>query len=163
MRVDFDRMPPEARLWIFAAERPLTAAEQERLLGPVDEFLNHWKAHGAPLAAARDLRHGQFLMIAVDESTAGASGCSIDAMTRVLAGLEREMGLELVNHSPVLYRTPGGVARVDRPSFAARARQGEVSPDTIVFDNTLTRVAELRDNRWEVPARQSWHRRAFFS
>jgi hypothetical protein len=98
-------------------------------------------------------------MIAVDESTAGASGCSIDAMTRLLSTLERELGLELANHAPVLYRAGDDVARVDRATFATRARRGEVSRDTIVFDNTVSRVSDVREGRWEVPARDSWHAR----
>jgi hypothetical protein len=163
MHVPFSQMPPDARLWIFAAERPLSETEQQTLLAVVDEFLDGWAAHGAPLAAARDLRYGQFLFVAVDESSAGASGCSIDAMTRVLAALEGEIGLELVNHGPVLYRAGATVARVGRAAFAERARRGEVSPDTIVFNNTLSRIGELQSGRWEVPARDSWHARAFFA
>jgi hypothetical protein len=162
MQVPFNRMPSDARLWIFAAERALTDTEQHTLLAAVDSFLEGWAAHGAPLAAARDLRYGQFLFVAVDESSAGASGCSIDAMTRVLAALERDMGLELVNHTPVLYRAGTDVARVDRAAFADRARRGDVSPDTLVFNNTLSRVGELQAGKWEVPARDSWHARAFF-
>jgi hypothetical protein len=61
----------------------------------------------------------------------------------------------------VLYRTPDGVARMPRPAFGERARAGEVTPDTIVFDNSLTRVGDLAD-KWEVPARASWHGKAFF-
>jgi hypothetical protein len=162
MNVDFDRMPPDSRLWVFAAERRLTGGEQKRLLGAVDEFLDGWKAHGHPLSCARDLRHGQFLFVAVDESAAGASGCSIDAMVRTLTALERELGVELVNHAPVLYRTDDAIRRESRPAFAAKAARGEVTPETIVFDNTLTRVADLQAGRWEVPACESWHARAFF-
>jgi hypothetical protein len=163
MRVPFSEMPADARLWIFAAERPLSAAEQQSLLAVVDDFLQQWAAHGAPLAAARDLRYDRFLFVAVDESNAGASGCSIDAMTRVLAALEGQMGVELVNHGPVLYRTGDQISRLDRAAFAERARRGEVAPDTIVFNNTLSRVADLENGRWEVPARDSWHARAFFA
>ncbi len=162
MRVPFTELPSDARLWIFAAERPLSDREQQTLLSVVDGFLEQWAAHGAPLAAARELRYGQFLFVAVDESNAGASGCSIDAMTRVLAALEQQMGLELVNHGPVLYRAGEQIARIDRAVFAERARRGEVAPDTVVFNNTLSRVAELQKGRWEVPARESWHARAFF-
>jgi hypothetical protein len=162
MRVPFSSLPPESRLWIFAAGRPLAAAEQDRLLGAVDTFLDGWTAHGEPLAAARDLRYDQFLFVAVDESAAGASGCSIDAMVRTLTELERELGLELVNHGPVLYRVERTIARADRPAFADLARRGAVTPDTVVFDNTLTRVGDLTAGRWELPARESWHGRAFF-
>jgi hypothetical protein len=161
MRIPFSSLPADARLWIFAAERPLTDDEQTRLLGVVDEFLEGWRAHGHPLSAARELRYGQFLLVAVDESQEGASGCSIDAMTRSLTELERQLGVELLNHAPVLYRTPQGVRRATRPAFGERARAGEITPDTIVFNNTVTRVGDLAD-RWEVPARASWHGKAFF-
>jgi hypothetical protein len=163
MRVEFNTMPPDARLWIFAAERQLGQDEAQRLLESVDAFLDDWKAHGHPLRAARELRYGQFLLVAVDEAATGASGCSIDAMVRSLSALERELGIELVNHTPVLYRTDDRVQRVGRTEFAERARRGEVSPDTTVFDNTLTRVAELQEGRWETAARHSWHARAFFA
>jgi hypothetical protein len=163
MRVAFSDMPSDARLWIFAAERPLSDTEERALLAAVDAFLDGWAAHGAPLAAARDVRYRQFLFVAVDETQAGASGCSIDAMTRVLAALEREMGLELVNHGPVLYRDGDRIARLDRTAFAERARRGQVAPDTIVFNNTLSRVGELQNGKWEVPARDSWHGRAFLA
>jgi hypothetical protein len=162
MNVDFDRLPPDSRLWVFAAERRLTSGEEQRLLAAVDEFLEGWKAHGRPLSCARDLCHGQFLFVAVDESATGASGCSIDSMVHTLTALERELGVELVNHGPVLYRADGGIRRESRQAFAARAARGEVTPDTIVFDNTLTRVGDVRAGRWEVPARESWHARAFF-
>jgi hypothetical protein len=163
MIVDFSHLPPESRLWIFAAERQLSAAEEQRLLETVDEFLRNWKAHGEPLAAGRELRHGQILIVAVDESAAGASGCSIDAMVRVLAALERELGLELLNHAPVLYRTEAGIQRADRAVFAELTRSGAVSPDTVVFNNTLTRLLDVQAGRWEVRARDSWHARAFFA
>jgi hypothetical protein len=155
-------MPPEARLWIFAAERRLSEPERQRLLATVDAFLDQWKAHGEPLTSAREMRYDQFLFVAADESAAGASGCSIDAIMRAMAALERELGLELVDHGPVLYRVGDAVRRETRASFAALARRGDVTPDTIVFNNTLSRVVELHARRWEVPARDSWHARAFF-
>jgi len=161
MRIPFSSLPADARLWIFAAERPLAPAEQDRLLAVVDDFLDQWKAHGHPLAGGRDLRYGQFLLVAVDESQEGASGCSIDSMTRSLSELERHLGVELVNHGPVLYRSAEGVARTTRPAFGDRVKTGEITPDTIVFNNTLTRVGDLAD-QWEVPARASWHGKAFF-
>jgi hypothetical protein len=163
MLIDFAQLPPDARVWIFAADRPLTEGEQDRLLSAVDTFLQSWKAHGEPLAASRELRYGQFLFVAVDESAAGASGCSIDAMVRVLSELERQLGLTLSDHGPVLYLAGNRVNRVPRHEFARLAREGAVGLDTIVFDNTLTRLADVRAGRWELPARDSWHARAFLS
>ena len=163
MRTEFSRMPGDARLWIFAAERVLTADEQRQLFDELDAFLDEWRAHGEPLSAARDLRYGQFLMVSADESTAGASGCSIDALTSVLRRVEGRLGVELANHAPVFYRDEQGVRRVTRAQFAQRAGAGEITADAIVFDNTAGRVADVREGRWERPARESWHARAFFA
>ena len=63
----------------------------------------------------------------------------------------------------VLFDELPPVARVwifgaERPLVEAeRARQ-----DTVVFDNTVTTVGAVRDGRWELPAANSWHGRAFF-
>jgi len=159
--VSFEQLPPESRLWVFAADRGLSADERARLLEQVDAFLAQWKAHGHPLTVARDWRYDRFLLVGVDEMSAGASGCSIDAMVRTLGELEQALGVQLLDHGPVLFRRDDGIARLPRPAFAELARAGGVSGDTVVFDNTLTRVAELRAGRWETPARESWHARAF--
>jgi hypothetical protein len=160
-RVGFDSLPANARLWVFAAERPLDVQERERLLTLVDGFLDQWKAHGVPLAAARDWRYDRFLLIGVDESAAGASGCSIDAMVHQLATLERSLGVELLDHGPVLFRRADRIERLPRPAFNDLARRGDVSSDTIVFNNTVTRVGDVREGRWETRASASWHSRVF--
>ena len=161
-RIAFDELPPDARLWIFAAERPLSPAEKARVLEETDGFINEWMAHGVPLSAARDLRHGQFVLVGVDERAAGVSGCSIDALVRRMQQLESVLGLELINNGPVLYREGDAVVRVSRDRFAELAAAGTVGPNTRVFDNTLTRVGDLLSGKWEVKAGDSWHARAFF-
>ena len=160
--VSFEQLPKDSRLWIFAAERPLQKKEQQRLLVKVDEFINQWGAHTVPLSAGRDLRYGQFLFVAVDQRAAGPSGCSIDALLRQMKALQNELAVELVNHSPVLFRRGERITRVPRETFAALVTAGKVNLNTTVFNNTLTSLGEVLAGRWEVPASQSWHARAFF-
>lgn len=161
-QVDFEQMPEDARLWIFAADRSLDDTERDRLLERVDAFLDQWTAHGAPLTAARDWRYDRFLFVAVDESAAGVSGCSIDALVRDMRVLEAELHTTLVDHAPVVYRDGSVIRRVPREQFADLATGGSVGPDTVVFNNALTTVGEVRAGAWEVPADRSWHRDAFF-
>jgi hypothetical protein len=161
-RVDLAMLPDEARAWVFAAERPLAPVESGKLLAAVDAFLDEWKAHGSPLTCARDWRYDRFLIVAVDERSAPPSGCSIDALVRSLRGLEAELGLALLDHTPVWYRDDGEIRRVERAAFKSLAGRGAVGPETIVFDNTLTRLGQVRHGEWERPASHSWHRRAFF-
>jgi len=161
-RAPLATLPDSARLWVFAAERPLTPAEREALLADVDTFLDQWAAHGVPLTCARDWRYDQFLLVAVDEAAAGASGCSIDALTRLLKEHERRLGIALLDNGPVTYRDGDGIARLPRVRFAQLAESGAMGPDTTVFDNTVATVGALRAGRWEAAARHTWHGRAFF-
>jgi hypothetical protein len=161
-RISFEHLPAHARLWVFAAARSLDNRERTRVLAEVDAFIDEWGAHGQPLTAARDLRHDQFVLVAVDEQAAGVSGCSVDALVRRMRTLQTALGVELVNNAPVLYRDGEAIARVSREEFAALAAAGRVTLETHVFDNTLGTMGDLQAGRWEVPARDAWHARAFF-
>ena len=162
-RVPITSLPDHARLWVFAAERPLEGSARDQLLADVDAFLDGWAAHGTPLRCGRDFVHDRFLMVAVDEREAGVSGCSIDALTRKLREHERRLGLALLDNGPVHYRADDGIARVARAQFGALADSGTVTPDTVVFDNTVPDLGGIRSGKWETPARGAWHGRVFFS
>jgi len=155
--VAFDSLPTDARVWVFAADTALNAGAEAALLREVDEFLAQWNAHGHPLTCARAWRDGRFLAIGVDQSTAGASGCSIDGLFRVLQQLQPALGASLLPGPRVYWRgTDGVVASAPRPEFARLASNGTVSAATPVFDTSLTTAADWRE-RFERPAGESWH------
>lgn len=156
-RVPFDVLPGDARVWVFGAANELTDTASNRLLDAVDEFLAEWNAHGSPLTCGREWREGRFLAIGVDQSMAGASGCSIDGLFRTLARLEPELGTTLLGGGRVYYRDATG--RVDvatRGAFNQLARDGQVGPDTAAFDTSITSAVAWRDH-FERPIRESWH------
>ena len=155
--VDFDSLPDDARVWVFGSDRPLDAADTSQLLGVVDSYLARWAAHGEPLTSARSWRDDRFLTIAVDQRTAGASGCSIDALFRQLQSLERELGVSIVGGGRVFYRDAAGVIQsTDREQFAALAARGEIGPRTPVFDPTVPTLGDWRRG-FERPVAESWH------
>jgi hypothetical protein len=155
--VPFDHLPDDARTWVFAASRALAPDEQTRLLADVDAWLAQWKAHGAPLTCGRTLREAQFLVIGVDQRTAGASGCSIDALYRTLGALEGVLGTALLAGGRVFWRAADGtVAGGSRGAFTSAASRGEVTPETPVFDTTVTTRAAYA-TAFERPAATSWH------
>ncbi|HEU4559910.1 MAG TPA: hypothetical protein VFS20_18825 [Longimicrobium sp.] len=161
--VPFDQMPDDARVWVFAAPRPLAPADAGMLLERVDGFLARWAAHGAPVVGARDFRHGRFLLIAADERATGVSGCSIDSLFHALADVERDLGSDLRRTSSfVFYRDAAGeVHAAERPEFRRIAAAGEIGEETPVFDNTIATVGDLHAGRWETRIRDAWHSRAF--
>jgi len=156
-QVPFHSLPSDARVWVFGAATELTPAASERLLDAVDAFLGQWNAHGSPLMCGRDWRDGRFLAVGVDQSTAGASGCSIDGLFRTLARLEPELGTSLLGGGRVYYRDRDGrVSAATRKTFGELAREGSIGADTLTFDTSVTTAVAWREE-FERPVRQSWH------
>lgn len=152
-----ENLPDASRAWVFGADHDLSESAADLLLRDVDRFLSEWHAHGEPLTAARDWRNQRFLTIAVDQSTAGASGCSIDGLFRSLKALESRLGASMVTSGLIFYRDKKGhVESVDRDRFAELGAEGKITPDTRVFDPTVTTLGEWRA-RFELDTRDSWH------
>lgn len=155
----FSDMPDHARLFIYGFSRPLDDAGAARLVEHVDTFLDSWVAHGEPVSGARDLRYGRFLLIAANEDVTRLSGCSIDSLVRAMKEIEAGSSLSLLDSSPIYFRGAEGVERVTREEFGRRVEAGQIAPETIVFDNTVTDLGTLRGGGWEKPFQASWHAR----
>jgi hypothetical protein len=162
-RVPFDDLPDQGRVWVFPASRALTADEAERCLREVDDFLETWRAHGVPLRSGRELVERRFLLVGVDVDAEAPSGCSIDALVNRLRALGASLGVTLVDHAPVWFRTNGEIRAVPRAEFRRLVAAGAVGPQVRVIDTTLTRVWQVRSGALERPAAESWHARAFFA
>ena len=158
MLTAFERLPNTSRIWIFPADRALSPSESKELLDSVDSYLTGWKAHGAPVQAARDLRYNQFLIIAADPEITAPSGCSIDDLTRNIKALSEKIGADFFGAMKIFYREGEQIKAVDRSTFKSLGKAGQVDGETIVFNNGLTTLKELWDGKWELPAGESWHR-----
>jgi hypothetical protein len=160
-RIPFSRLPDTARLWIFPADRPLAPPEVRALGEAVEEGLAGWAAHGNPVTWGYDLADGQFLLVGVDESTAALSGCAIDGAVREIRGLERRLGISLLDSDRIFFRDGEELRVLPRAAFRERVGRGEITAETRVLDPVLSRVGDWRQGRFEVPFADSWHARAF--
>ncbi len=156
-RVSLEGIPDDGRVWVFGCSRVLDERETEGLLRQVDEFLDTWSAHGAPLSAGREWRHGRFLLVGLDERSVPPSGCSIDAMVGCLRALGTPLGATFLDNSPVWYHDGTEVQSVSRAEFSARAARGLIGAETTVFDQSVGRLGQVRNGEWERSAGQGWH------
>jgi hypothetical protein len=65
----------------------------------LNEQISSWAAHGAPLAGAFEIFYNRFVIVAVDETYNGTSGCSIDASTGWLKKLGMELDINFFDRS----------------------------------------------------------------
>ncbi|MDQ7040823.1 MAG: hypothetical protein Q9M35_07765 [Rhodothermus sp.] len=158
----FAALPDEARLWIFAADRPLTETESHTLLEALRPFLANWQAHGRPVYGQAVVLHGRFLLLAGHVPDGAISGCSIDAAMRAVQAAGESLGITWMSPLVVFYRAADGtVQHASRSQFRRLIAEGKVTAETPVFDLSLTTVGALRQGGFEKPAGQSWHAHVF--
>ena len=158
MLVDFKTLPDTSRVWIYQANRSFTDTELQEISTELDEFLSQWTAHGAGLKAGYEIRYKRFLIIALDQSSQPATGCSIDASVHFIQNLEKKYGVELLDKMNVSYKQGEYVAYKTLLEFKTMAKQRAISKNTIVFNNLVATKGEYKEH-WEVPASESWHAR----
>jgi hypothetical protein len=155
----FNDMPPHSRIWIYQAGRALSEAEIEATKAKAAVFLADWTSHGSKMKAAVEVLHKRFIIVAVDEQAAAASGCGIDKSVRFMQELEKQLGVALFDRMQVAYQNAQGeIAAVKMAEFEQLAAEGRVNADTLVFNNMILTLAEL-ETGWLVPAKTSWHAR----
>jgi len=156
--VDFKTLPETSRVWIYQCNRSFSEVEITEISSNLDAFLTSWTAHGNDLNAGYEIKYKRFIIIALDQSTQGATGCSIDASVRFIQELERKYNVMLLDKMNVSYKQGEFVAYKSLLDFKAMAKQKAISKNTIVFNNLVANKGEYLEH-WEVPASESWHAR----
>jgi hypothetical protein len=158
MLTKINELPDTSRVWIYQANRSLTENEISEITLKTTQFLENWTAHGTDLKAGFEIKYQRFIVIALDEDQASASGCSIDASVHFIQELEKEYNIDLLDKMNVSYKQGEYIAYKTLSDFRKMAKQRAVSKNTIVFNNLVNTLLEYKEN-WEVPASESWHNR----
>lgn len=149
---------PESRVWVYTANRPLTEPEAQFIEDALRDFTKQWTAHNQALKAAAEVFQNQFILLMVDETQAGASGCSIDKSIHVLEALGHQLGVDLFERMRFAWVENDALQYADRPGLAARVADSAIQPETLMV-NTLVQTKRDLQEKWLVPFAQSWHRR----
>lgn len=158
MLVDFKELPELARIWIYQCNRTFSETELNELKSLLNIFLTQWTAHGADLKAGYELPYNRFIVIGLDQSLNGASGCSIDASVHFIQKLEEKYEVDLLDKMNVSYKQGDYIAYKSLKDFKKMAKERAVSKNTVVFNNLVATKQEYIEC-WEVPASESWHAR----
>jgi len=158
MLVNFESLTETARVWIYQANRSFSEEELVEISAALDIFISKWTAHGSDLKAGYEIKYKRFIIIALDQDFASASGCSIDASVHFIQQLEKKYDVVLLDKMNVSYKQGIHIAYKPLGDFKKMAKDKAVSKNTIVFNNLVTNKYEYINN-WEVPASDSWHGR----
>jgi len=154
----YDQLPDETRVWIYQSNRQLSDAEVARLRPVISNFTTQWVSHNQQLRAFGDVYYNQFIVLMVDESQAGASGCSIDKSVYFIKEIENAFQINLFDRMTFTFKDGNDIKTAQRDAFAKLFNEGKIDSETIVFDN-LVKTKKDFDEAWQKPLGQSWHKR----
>ncbi len=147
-----------SRVWVYVCARPLTDSEAEILQEALDDFTRRWTAHHQALKAVGEVFERQFVLLMVDETQAGASGCSIDQSVHFLEAMSHQLGVDLLERMRFGWVEGDRLLMAPREEFAQHVRAQRINADTLVINTLVQSKRDLRE-RWLVPFGQSWHQR----
>lgn len=148
-------LPDHARVWVYKTARDLSQAEQNLVRDRGAAFTGTWAAHGEPLDAAVDILHNRFVVVAVDEEQALASGCSIDKSVGFIKSLEHDLNLMLTDRMVLVYEGPNGITSCRLQALPELLKEGSITADTVVYDDLVPTLGDLR-TRFAMPLRATW-------
>ncbi len=157
--IDYAKMPAHSRVWVYQSTRTLTSAEVEQANAAARQFVEQWTSHQRDLAAWGGALLGRFVVLAVDEQKADASGCSIDKSVHFMQTLGTQLRTDFFNRMNFAYIDPtdNNIKSAESQDFSLLYSQGKIKPSTLVFNNLVQTKAEL-EQRWRIPLAESWHR-----
>lgn len=162
MYVDFDKLPQEARIWVYQTNRQLTDNEAINIENYLKPAVNQWAAHGAALLASATILHKRFIIIGLDQNMNAASGCSIDASTRWFKELGEALNVDFFDRSQAYLE--GDEIKTFSVFQAKKAvENGLISPETVIFNNTtLATLGDLK-TKWQIKAIDAPTLKRFFT
>ncbi|SFU03723.1 hypothetical protein SAMN04489724_3511 [Algoriphagus locisalis] len=160
MYVEFNDMSEDSRVWVYQAARQFTSTEKALIASKLTAFCDGWNTHGNRMPTSFQIIDDQILVLAVDESGLGASGCSIDSSVRTLRELEREIVNNLTDQGKVTFKSNSGEINVASAlGIKSKVTSGEIDSQTLVINPQVKNKKDL-ESVW-ILAGNSWLNRYF--
>jgi hypothetical protein len=160
MFIQFDEMPSHSRVWVYQSNQVLDERTQTIILERLKSFIQGWDSHGQMLKGSAKILHDLFLVVAVDESYGGVSGCSIDKSVHFLKELGNELQLDFFDRSKQAFVKNESILLENFRNLKTHIGVGLIKKETPTFNNTISTIEELQ-TAWQVPAGESWMSRYF--
>lgn len=156
MYLEFKEIAADARIWIYQSDRKFNQEELRWVKGHLKDFCEQWNTHGALMPSSYEIKFDQVIILSVDESNLGASGCSIDSSVKVLREIEQKYGVSLIDQGKVCFLASQDALEVSSVfGIKLIVQSGLINRDTLVLNPLVKKKGDL-ENNWLIPAKESW-------
>lgn len=147
--------PDDARVWVYASNRLLTANEQEQINHKANQFINGWSSHERKMDASFQIIKNLFLVLALNESQHAASGCGIDKSVAFFKSIESDHGISLFNRLQIEVETPEGMHITNKSEVSQWLKEGKINAQTKTFNKQVTTKHQF-DQGFQIPLSEAW-------
>jgi len=151
----FNGFHPLSKVWIYTSNRFLTDEEVIEIEKQLVHFTKQWTAHDIALKGAGTVYNNQFIVLAVDESQANTSGCSIDKSVHFIKTIESQFNLQLFDRLTIYYQSNDELKSFHFNNLKEKIALNEISKSTQIFDTTITQLGVF-ENEFVKEAGKSW-------
>jgi hypothetical protein len=142
------------RVWTYVISKELNADQLHSLLEEGKAFVQGWTAHEQQLSGSFELFKNKIIVVKVDEEVQGASGCSIDKLTRFVKATEGKYGIELLNRLLVALKVEEDVQIVHSVKIKDLLDDAFINENSVVYNTSVANSDELKN--WEQPLKETW-------
>ena len=158
MIILFDKIPKESRVWIYQSNRKFSEKEITEITNKLKKFLENWTAHGSDLFCSFTIKYNRFIVIALNEKSNKATGCSIDSCVHFIQELEHQYRIDLLDKMNVAFKQGEFIQYKDLKDFKSLLKNRAITKNTIIFDNLISNNHDFK-NYWEISIEDSWYNR----
>ena len=149
------------KVWVYQSSREFSQEEVQQLEQVLNHFVSGWNAHGEQLDSQYKIMDNQFIVLFVDESNHGASGCSIDSSVQNIKKIEQDFNCNLTDKGLVGYKDGKGKTQIiSFKDVRLAIMTGKINEDTVIYNNSISTFKEF-ENNWQIKAKDSWLSRFF--
>jgi len=153
-----EEFPLSSKVWIYQANRPLSRNELLEIERSLQAFVVEWMSHGSPVKGSAHILFDQFIVLLVDESYTGISGCSTDSSVKIIKEIEKKHNIELLNRQWLGFIIKDKVELINQAELSASLESNLLNSETPYFNNTVHTKQQLLEH-WIIPIKNSWLRK----
>ena len=143
----FDHLSAESKVWVYQADRPLRPNEIASISSELNSFVKEWAAHGSQLYGDVAILHNRFVILCVDETKTGVSGCSIDTSVHKMKKIGIAHDIDFFNRMNLIVENKNEFEYVHISDLKNYLNWN-------VFNPMVTNLEELR-NAWKIKVEES--------
>jgi hypothetical protein len=150
-------MPKNSKVWVFQSDRHLNNKEVEAIIYNGEIFLKNWTSHEVRMKANIEVQNKVFVVVALDENLAGASGCGIDKLMKFIQTIGNELNIDFFNRLKIAYLKEGNEIEFFNASSIDVLLEKEIlNNDTIIFSNHEISTLDDLETKWKQKLKESW-------